>query len=350
MSENLPKNSQNEEVDLGQLFNAIGRIFERLFKFIGDIFKGLFKTLIYALKPIVNNFKVIVIVLFTAFLLGVLAEKYSSPIFVSDMLVRPHFDSKYQLDNNVNYFNALIESQNYSELSGVFEIDTSRVTELIGFEMTIGPETQNDLIQDYDNYIKTIDSTLAEDISFEDYIENRDILAGKLFSIKAKATTNDIFTSLEKGFVKTFENNYSKKLKKIRDSTLLIRKVYYQKELARVDSLQNVYLNILEKESDKDQLAIGAGGLFPVTQERTKTREYELFQEELTIRQAIRGLDEKLIEESDFYDILSSFEEVGAIENNILRRYSIVFPAIVFVFMVLLFVFLRTFNFIKNYE
>ena len=40
MSENLPKNSQNEEVDLGQLFNAIGRLFEKIFSFIGRIFKS----------------------------------------------------------------------------------------------------------------------------------------------------------------------------------------------------------------------------------------------------------------------------------------------------------------------
>ena len=191
---------------------------------------------------------------------------------------------------------------------------------------------------------------MAEDISFEDYIENRDILAGKLFSIKAMASSNDIFPSLEKGFVKTFENEYSKKLKKIRDSTILIRKANYERELKRVDSLQRVYLNILQKESDKDQLSIGANGLFPITQERTKTREYELFKEEIEIRQAIRALDEKLIEESDFYDILSSFEEVGAIETNILKRHSIIFPALAFVFLIILFVFIKVFNFIKKYE
>lgn len=350
MSENLPHNSNNDEVDLGQLFNAIGKLFEKLFSFIGKIFKGIFSACIYTLKPVVNNFKIITIVLFSATVIGFVAEKVVDPIYVSDMLVKPHFSSKYQLANNVNYFNALIASQNYSELSKIFEIDTIKATELVGFEMKIGPETENELLQQYDNYIKTIDSTLAEDISYEDYIENRDILAGSLFSVKATASSHNIFPSLEKGFVKTFENEYSKKMKRIRDSTVLIRKSYYQKELRRVDSLQNVYLNILQKESDKEQLTLGAGGLFPITQERTQTREYELFQEELQVRAAIRALDEKLIEESDFYDILSGFEEVGSVETDIFKKYSIIFPALVLVFMIILFAFQKAFKFIKEYE
>lgn len=350
MSENLPKNSQNEEVDLGQLFNAIGRLFEKLFSFLGKILKGLFTTIIYTLKPVVNNFKLITIILFSAAILGFITEKFSEPIYVSDMLVRPYFDSKYQLANNVDYFNALIDAENYQELSRIFEIDTVGASHLLGFEMEIGPETQNDLLQDYDNWIKTIDSTLAEDVSYEDYLENRDILAGKIFSIKATSTTHDIFPSLEQGFVKTFENEYSQKLKKIRDSTILIKKAYHEIELKRVDSLQKVYLKILEKESDKDQLSLGEGGLFPITQERSITREYELFQEELKARSAIRSLDEKLIEESDFYDILSGFEDVGTIEKELYKRYSVVFPLIVLAFMSLLFVFLRAFTFIKDYE
>ena len=350
MSENLPKGPQNEEVDLGQLFNAIGGLFERLFTFIGKTLKGIFKAIIYALKPFVNNFKVISIILFISTILGFTAEKLSGPSYVSDMLVRPYFDSKYQLANNVDYFNALIEAENFQELSQIFEIDTIKASHLKGFEMEIGPETENDLLQQYDNYIKTIDSTLALDVTYEEFIENRDILAASIFSIKARSSTHDIFPSLEQGFVKTFENEYSRKLKRIRDSTVILKKSYHQIELRRVDSLQKVYLNILEKESDKDQLSMGEGGLFPITQERSVTREYELFQEELKARNAISNLDQKLIEESDFYDILSGFEEVGTEDKDIFEKYSIVFPLTVLALMIITFLLFRVFNFIKKYE
>ena len=34
MSEKLPQQNPNEEIDLGQLFNAIGRLFEKIGDFI----------------------------------------------------------------------------------------------------------------------------------------------------------------------------------------------------------------------------------------------------------------------------------------------------------------------------
>ena len=33
MSQEVPQGSQNEEVDLGQLFNMIGKLFDKFFKF-----------------------------------------------------------------------------------------------------------------------------------------------------------------------------------------------------------------------------------------------------------------------------------------------------------------------------
>ncbi|APY08465.1 hypothetical protein BWZ20_09215 [Winogradskyella sp. J14-2] len=350
MSDKLPQDSTNEEVDLGQLFNAIGKLFEKLFAFIGKIFKGLFTFIIYSLKPIVNNFKLLAIVLMLAAIVGFLVEKYSKAVFKSDMLVKPYFESKYQLDNNINYFNALISSQNYLQLSNIFEIDTTVAKELIGFELTIGPETQNDLLKEYDDYIKSIDSTLAAEVTYEQFIDNRDILSGTVFSIQAYASKKDIFSNLEKGFIKTFENEYSKKLKRIRDSALIINKETYLKELQKTDSLQKIYLSIKKSESEKGEVVIGAKGFLPFMQQKTTTNEYELFQEELLIRNKIREIDEQLIEESDYYDILSSFEEVGTRHTLFYQKYSVIFPILAFLVMLLGYFSLKFFKFIKEYE
>lgn len=351
MSERLPQEPQNEEVDLGQLFNAIGRLFEKLFAFIGNVFKGIFSIIIFALKPLVNNFKLVAIILMIAAAIGFVAEKFSEPVFVSDMLVRPYFDSKYQLANNVNYFNALIGSRNYKEISQIFEIDSSTTAkELIGFKLAIGPETQNDLLKEYDEYIKSIDSTLAADVTYEEFIENRDILSGNVFSIEARAKSNDVFPKLEKGFLKTLENEYSQKLKKIRDSSLILKKATFEKELNRIDSLQKIYIKIKQQESERGEVKVGINGLLPVTQEKTTTREYELFQEEMKIRDNIRQINEVLIEESDYYDILSSFEEVGKKDSSLYNTYTLTFPIMAFFLTIVIYMALKAFKFIKEYE
>lgn len=286
-----------------------------------------------------------------AAVVGFAMERLKEPVYVSDMLVRPYYDSKYQLANNVNYFNALIGSQNYSELSTIFEIDSSTTaTQLLGFEIEIGPETQNDLIKEYNDYIKSIDSTLAVDVTYEDFIENRDILAGRIFSIKAKATSNDIFPSLEKGFSKTFKNEYSITLKERTDSIRKVRKQTLLQELERIEDLQEMYIDIKKAESEKGEAKIGPGGIFPMIQEKTETKEYELFQEELKIREAIRRIEEEFIEENEFYDILSGFEEVGTIQADIYQKYSFIFPALAFIIIATVYVVFNVFKFIRDYE
>lgn len=350
MSEKLPQPPQNEEVDLGQLFNALGRLFEKFYSFLGGIIKGIFSIVIYALKPLVNNFKLVAIVVMASGLIGFIIDKVNKPVYISDMLVRPYFDSKYELANNVDYYNALISSDNLKELSSVFEIDTLDAKELIGFTMKIGPETPNDLLLEYNDYLKNIDSSLANDIGYEKYVANRDILSGSIFSISATAHKEDIFISLEKGFVKTFKNRYSEKVKEIRDKAIGIKTLNYKEELKRIDSIQKIYFQVIIAESQNPNANLGLGGILPLTKEKTLTREYDLFREQLKIRDSLMILEEELVTKNDYYDILSGFEEVGSIDRGITQKYSIILPSLVLGIMILTYLIFKAFKFIKEYE
>jgi hypothetical protein len=350
MSDKLPENTQNEEVDLGQLFNAIGRLFEKFFSFIKQILLGVFKIIIYALKPIVNNFKLIAVILMVAAVIGFVLEKFNKPVYASDMLVKPYFDSKYQLANNVDYFNALISSNDYNQLSKIFELDTLDAKELISFEIEVGPETPNDILVEYDSYLKNIDSTIAKDVTFEIYIENRNILSGTTFSITASSYKKDIFTSLEKGFEKTFKNKHSEKQKNIRDRFFEIKRKTFSKQLERNDSLQKIYLEVLKEQSKEEGYKIGVEGLLPLTNEKPITREYDLFSQEVRLRDSIRDIDQQMIIESEYYDVLSSFEEMGTPQKNFMKRYSVLFPIVALAIIVFTFIFVKVFNYIKDYE
>ena len=75
MSENSKPTPQSDEVDLGQLFNIIGQLFKDLFKFFESILKGMFRIVIYALKPFVNNIKIVASVLVLSAVIGFFVEK-----------------------------------------------------------------------------------------------------------------------------------------------------------------------------------------------------------------------------------------------------------------------------------
>jgi len=350
MSEKLPQQPQNEEVDLGQLFNAIGKLFEKLFNFIGSIFKGIFSAIIYTIKPLVDNFKLVTTVLLISAIAGYIYEKAKKPVYYSDMVVKPYFDSKYQLANNIDYFNSLIGSQNLQELSNVFEIDTIKAKELVSFEMEAGPETQNDLFIEYDEYVMSVDTSLVDELSYKEFINNRDLLSGRLFAITVKSNKNDIFSNLEKGFKKTFENDFSKHKKKVRDTMAFIERETLLRQLASLEDIQKTYLEVIKNESEKSEVSIGISGVLPLQEEKTATKEYELFLKEQEIRRSLNFLNKTIAEENTYFDVLSGFDSVGIQDNSLKRRYSVLFPILILILFILGFLALKAFKFIKTYE
>jgi hypothetical protein len=350
MSKNLPEQDTSEEVDLGQLFNLIGDAFSRVFNFIGSIFKSLFSVFVYALKAVIDNFKLIMVVVIISGVIGYGLEKSKPKLYSSQMLVKPYFDSKYQLVNNINYFNALLSDQDYKSLSTIFEIDSLSASTINGFEVNPGPESENELVQNYGNYITSIDSLFVQDIDFEQYIENRNIYSGDFFEIKVFSSKRDIFKSLEQGLNASFENTFSAKKIKKRDSLIFIQKESLIKSIGAIDSLQLVYINVLKEESKSSSKNINLSEALSLQPNKSETKEFELLNKKLELEKELLALQEKKVEEDVFFDTLSGFQGIGTEVNNLREKYSLIFPVLSFLILCLIFMAIKTVKFVKNYE
>ena len=174
-------------------------------------------------------------------------------------------------------------------------------------------------------------------------------LTQDLKELKSTSFEKDIFKYLEKGLNSTFSNEYSMKKMKKRDSIILIEKDRIRNSLNQVDSLKNVYINVMQRESanSSGSISLKDGSL---VQERVQTREYELLTKELDLRKELTVLATQQIEENEYFDIISSFQEVGFIDKEIWARYSLVFSSIVFIMLCLGFLFRQLIIFVKNYE
>lgn len=351
MNDNKQPLNTNDEVDLGQLFKMIGKAFDRLVNFISSIFKGLFSLVIYSIKPIVLNFKIIVITILIAGILGYALDKFKPKEYSSTMLVKPYFDSKYQLVNTIDYYNALIENEEYGILSNVFNLEESEVEQISSFEINPGPETENERLIQYENFIKSIDSSRTERVSYEEFIENRSIYAGDLFEIKVSSLKKDIFTKLEDGLGGSFTNVYSEKKMKKRDSLITIQKQNIMQQLEEVASLQDVYIKVLEEESRTapTEITIGGEGL-TLNKDKTQTREFELLNTEIRLRNELKELDKQKVEEDVFFDVISSFQQVGKIDLEWYQRYKVVLPALGFVLLCIIYLTRKLVRFVVQYE
>jgi hypothetical protein len=350
MSENLPQQPGNgDEVDLGQLFNALGKLFDRLINFIASIFKSIFSIGIYTLKALLVNIKLIIGIMVIAAIAGFAIETTKPDVYSSKMLVRPYFDTKYQLIDNVEYFNALLSSQNYKTLSNIFSIEEEEAKEIKGFIVDVGPETENDQLVQFDIFKQTIDSSSAADISFDDFIENRSIYSNSLFQIIVESTKPDIFRSLEGGFNSSFANAYSLQKMAKRDSMISIQKANILASIEEVQKLQNIYINVLEDGSKENDPKFSLGDL-SLSSEKTDTKEYDLLNQEIRLRGELRKLDEQKLQEDVFFDVISSFQQVGNITKSLKDRYSLIFPVLAFILLCLTYLGLKLAKYVKKYE
>ena len=111
-----------------------------------------------------------------------------------------------------------------------------------------------------------------------------------------------------------------------------------------------MYIEIKTSEANNGKLQLSTGSLLPLSQEKVETKEFELFQEEVKIRQALKNLEEIKIEEQDYYDIIASFDEIGKKDSRALSKLIFLLPLIIFSIMVIAYALMNIFKFIKNYE
>lgn len=350
MNEKLPQQQTSEEIDLGQLFKLIGKAFDKLFKFIVSIFKAVFSVFVYALKAVVDNFKIIAVSMLVAAIIGLSIEMMKRDVYSSQMLVKPYFDSKYQLVTNINYYNALIGEKDYKQLTEIFDIKEEEAKQIIEFEIHPGPENENDQLIQYDKFLKELDSIRAQQVDFEEFLENRSIYSGDIFEISVKSFKKDIFRSLEKGLNSTFTNTYSIKKMQKRDSLIAIKKQRILASLTQIDSLKKVYIKVLQEESKNNSLSFSSREGMSFIQEKTETKEYELLKEEDRLRQQLSDLEAQKVEEDVFFDTLSSFQDVGAKYTSITERYSLIFPLLVFVLLCIIYLGKKVVKYVKAYE
>ena len=352
MSNNPQPQNTNDEVDLGQLFKLIGDVFNRFLRFIASIFKAIFSVIIYSLKAVVLNFKIIAIALILAVLIGFGLQKAKPDTYDSTMLVKTYYDSKYQLVDNINYYDALVGEGDFKTLSEIFNVQEEVIKNIKSVEIEIGPETENERLKDYNNFLKSLDTvSRLKAISYDDYIENRGDYYGDFFAITITSTQKDIFPKLNYGLENSFTNLYSLQKKQKSDSLIQIEKKNIFDQLNQVDSLQQVYIKVLADESQlkKSEISLGEGG-FSLSSDKTNTKEYELLNKEIELRDKLRRLEERKVNEDVFFEIISSFQKVGKKTSKWYTNFLLIFPAITFIVLCIVYLLSKLVKYVVKYE
>ena len=137
MSTSKPKNTnESEEIDLGVLFNAIGKGISKLFSTIGNSILFVLNTILQLAVFVRKRITYFALASILGLGMGVLLERTILPKYIATATVEPHFDSARQLYGNVNYLNDLATQKDSVQLASFFGISLAEAASLTKLEVT----------------------------------------------------------------------------------------------------------------------------------------------------------------------------------------------------------------------
>lgn len=316
MSKELPQPQQSEEVDLGQLFKLIGKAFDRFFNFIGSIFNRLFLAFVWLVFFIKKHIIKLIIAGIIGIALGFLLEKVSEPVYKSYVTIKQNYPIGESLYNSISYYSDLVKQKDIKTLKKALKIEESEAESILGFD--IEPViTENQKLQNFNAYIKTLDSTLASTVKYETYIENtvNYVYPYQQIEIKAKARNN--FKKVFDKIIESIDTNEFYKREQEKDLTeLQDQEKSLIQALNQSDSLQTTYKRVLEKVLDTEKSAQTSITIEGSTQ-IDKTKEFDLYKSDLELREKLVENRRKQADKQFVIEVISSKQESGLIDNKI---------------------------------
>lgn len=330
------QNNNEEEVDLGSLFTIIGKGFSKVFNFFGNIFKGIFHGIIISLIFLRQHFIKIGIAAIIGASLGAFLEFNKKDLYTSDLLVAPNFESTRQLYDNINYYNELVKQKDTLTLSKTFKIDKKSAGSLRKFSIeTI--KNEKDIINGYNDFILEVDTTTVKSYAYDEYKASFSDYDYRVHKINVISGKNDVFRALGEVIISSIvKNNYFSRYKEIANDNLNKTDAVLRQNLIQLDSLSNVYKNVLIQEAKKQTTGtnIDLGG------RGNRIKELELFSTKAGILEDLEVITGKKIEKYEVINIISNFQSVGykvkGLTKNYISLLGIFFVGIVIIFLLLL--------------
>ncbi len=348
-SQKIP-NVEKDEIDLGNVLNTIGNLFEKLYNFFKDILTKLFGLTLQLLILIRDNIWKFVVFAIVSFSVGLAFDYYEKPVYYSSMTVQPNFGSTNQLYSDIRYYDGLATIKDSVALSKIFGISQFEGASIDNFQIQPNSD-ENELLLKYDAFLAIInDSINTPDTDYKTFklnispteFSNHIIIVGSEDPTVFKKLENQIIKGniagnkfLQKQRVKEFEN-YA-----IKESSLA-------KQEEKIDSLRNIYNKVLIKSAEKIS---SSGTSIQLASNQMKTNEMELFAIEKQINIELQNINTSKTLKADMINVIHGFQIRGkVIEKDFFDRKAVKF--LTFGLLLLLaFLLLKSLNkYLNNYK
>ena len=340
-----------DEIDLGNVLNMIGKLFEKLFNFIKEVSKLIFDLLIKLALLIKQNILKFIIVGGLSIALGLTLDLLEEPTYFSTMTIKPNYNSTSQVYSDIRYYDGLAGIQDSIKLAEIFNIPQEKASKLTTF--FINPKLdENKLLEQYYAFKKEVDSGSVEallNVNYQKFKLNINPEDFDTHIITVGSEDPLIFKKLEKQIVERgfTSNTYLKKEKEkeFKNYDLTEKALLIQEK--KIDSLRSIYNKVLIKNAEK---VTSSGTNIQLAANQIKTNEMDLFDLENSILEKKQEINEGRILKENIVNVLSGFQERGKPEKELLDQKAIQY-FLIGISGLFLFLLLRGLNiYLNNYK
>ncbi|MDA0780147.1 MAG: hypothetical protein O2961_05400 [Bacteroidetes bacterium] len=320
MSTSTPKNPENEEIDLGVLFNSIGKGITKFFNAIGSVITFLFNTLLVFAIFVRKRIVFFALAIGAGFIAGVVIEMVSPPTFVAKATLEPHFDSARQLYSNVAYLHVLASQKDSVQLGAFFDIPATDAATISTIE--IEPFlTKTRLLQEYNNYVTGLDSLVATEIPYADYVKQIDDFEIEIHILTVKSTKQDIFGSLLNPLTASVSDvTYFKDQQVTQLENLELSDSITQVSITQTDSLLSLFEEVRIVEANKQ---FSNGTNLYMSDKAENNTEISLLNRKMTLTEELKLIRTAKLKAVNVVDVISPFPEVGYLDVSFWKNRKI---------------------------
>lgn len=238
----MTKNNLKEEVTITPVIKDLERLAIKLFQLIGLAFESIGNFFFFIFKLFVKRSRLFLILGIIGVCLGAFSFFSIKETAKSSLTITLNIDAKAQLENDINYFNALIEKDQFEILADIFSLSETEANHIVEFE--VEPYISYvEQLRIYNDIYEDLDSNVRKNLNFNDVLQSeyKDFLTSK-YVISVFAKDEKIFSKIEKPLMNFLERVPELQEQRVeKKSVLEYKKSVLEKEIADLDTLKKVY-------------------------------------------------------------------------------------------------------------
>ena len=346
MSTSKPKNTnESEEIDLGVLFNEIGNGISKLFKSISNIILFVLNTILQLAVFVRKRIVYFALASILGLATGVFLERSTPLKYIANATIEPHFDSARQLYSNVLYLNDLAAQRDSVQLASFFGISLPEAASLTKLEITPFV-TKTSLLQEYNNYTMGLDSLVATEMSYKQYVNQINDFERKTHLLKIESSEQDIFSSLLSPLIASVSDvAYFRDQQATQLANFELMDSITQVSIVQTDSLLSLFEEVRIVEANK---AFSNGTNLYMSESSEDNAEIALLNRKITLSGELEEIRLAKLKAQRVVDVVSAFPKVGYIDKSFWKNKNVQGIALALILLSLFYLILHLDTFIKS--